>query len=616
MKLGLGLGLGLSRFVGSPSTTPSILPSTSVGSNSFIANWSPGVNNVAYYLRVANDAAYTDVLTDYNNLSVGNVTSYLVNNISGLHTYYYDVYAQLNKIIPPYIRKDSDYFAIIDCLYIDGHSNEIQNTLDSLVGLASPTKRYLVRIHPQGDGSPAHYNETNITGSGNIDLGAANFGDVYIDGNTVPTLQLGADDNMLINLIVTNADTFCVHYDNVTGASNSIIYNCHLLANGVTWALAGGLFTGQTLDVINSYVYSSNNVSANIHNNLLTGDDLGPMSYRFFNTTFITGDPATYKNIIYENRGSAQTADLIYITGGSCPSISVVNVSAGASETYDYIDPSANCTDKSFVDPSKNLTLTQLTTFLTDNPISFSQYSGTASATTTSEGTKPLDNKTTGTIAFAYSLQQLRTNYGGSLISTTTPGAPVATWYDQSGLTRDGSEANVTKQMIYTTNGLKLGIDGLSITKTPLTQLSLAVQLNIGTNYDLIFLFKKNTDICVMSGSNSPGIMNIDSNGLTYHFVPGGGGNVNTGGSLINLGDICILSIRRRGLSVSFYKNGVQFGTTKTLSSNEDKIVQYLLNDNAGDNTLAIGGEMCCFVNGVNSEIDAYIQTIVTRYSL
>ncbi len=62
---------------------------SSVTAVSFIANWSTASGATSYFLDVATDPSFTNFVSGYNNLNVGNVISY---NVSGLNcntTYYY-----------------------------------------------------------------------------------------------------------------------------------------------------------------------------------------------------------------------------------------------------------------------------------------------------------------------------------------------------------------------------------------------------------------------------------------------------------------------------------------------------------------------------------------------
>ncbi len=75
---------------------PVAAAATSVACNSFTANWAPATdaNHLAadilkYYLDVATDAAFTSIVSGYNGLDVGNVTTWNVTGLSTGTNYYY-----------------------------------------------------------------------------------------------------------------------------------------------------------------------------------------------------------------------------------------------------------------------------------------------------------------------------------------------------------------------------------------------------------------------------------------------------------------------------------------------------------------------------------------------
>jgi phosphodiesterase/alkaline phosphatase D-like protein len=80
------------------TTSAPIAPTSSGSSNltctSFNANWGATVGATAYYLDVATDANFgASILPGYNNLSIGNVTTYNVTGLTVNSTYYYRVRA-------------------------------------------------------------------------------------------------------------------------------------------------------------------------------------------------------------------------------------------------------------------------------------------------------------------------------------------------------------------------------------------------------------------------------------------------------------------------------------------------------------------------------------------
>lgn len=73
--------------------TPVATAASVIGFTNFTANWATSLGASAYFLDVATDAAFTSMVTGYNNLSVGGVTSYAVTGLSLNTTYYYRVRA-------------------------------------------------------------------------------------------------------------------------------------------------------------------------------------------------------------------------------------------------------------------------------------------------------------------------------------------------------------------------------------------------------------------------------------------------------------------------------------------------------------------------------------------
>lgn len=64
---------------------------TNISSNSFTANWQIANNATNYIIDIATDANFTNILTSYNNLSVGNTASYLIQNLEVETEYFYRV---------------------------------------------------------------------------------------------------------------------------------------------------------------------------------------------------------------------------------------------------------------------------------------------------------------------------------------------------------------------------------------------------------------------------------------------------------------------------------------------------------------------------------------------
>jgi hypothetical protein len=76
-----------------PPAAPTALGATGVTSNAFTANWSAVSGATGYRLDVSTNSAFSNFLSGYNNLDVGNVTNRTVTGLSPLTMYYYRVRA-------------------------------------------------------------------------------------------------------------------------------------------------------------------------------------------------------------------------------------------------------------------------------------------------------------------------------------------------------------------------------------------------------------------------------------------------------------------------------------------------------------------------------------------
>jgi hypothetical protein len=72
---------------------PGAAPATAIAITGFTANWVANPAAVNYFLDVATDPGFSNLVSGYANLSVGNVSSFLVTGLTGGTTYYYQVRA-------------------------------------------------------------------------------------------------------------------------------------------------------------------------------------------------------------------------------------------------------------------------------------------------------------------------------------------------------------------------------------------------------------------------------------------------------------------------------------------------------------------------------------------
>ena len=72
---------------------PVAIAATNITTSSFNANWDPSATATGYYLDVATNADFINILSDYSNLNAGNVTTLPINGLSGGTIYYYRIRA-------------------------------------------------------------------------------------------------------------------------------------------------------------------------------------------------------------------------------------------------------------------------------------------------------------------------------------------------------------------------------------------------------------------------------------------------------------------------------------------------------------------------------------------
>lgn len=74
-------------------STPTATAASNITQTSFFANWNIANGATTYYLDVSANSGFSSFVTGYNNLNVGNATTYSVTNLSLTTTYYYRVRA-------------------------------------------------------------------------------------------------------------------------------------------------------------------------------------------------------------------------------------------------------------------------------------------------------------------------------------------------------------------------------------------------------------------------------------------------------------------------------------------------------------------------------------------
>lgn len=115
-----------SQRTGAPPSDPVATAATNIGLDGFTANWNASTGVAGYYLDVATDAGFVNLITGYSNRYVGNVLTYAIRGLSVNTTYYYRVRATdahailsnysntittLTKITPPVTVAGSGIFS-------------------------------------------------------------------------------------------------------------------------------------------------------------------------------------------------------------------------------------------------------------------------------------------------------------------------------------------------------------------------------------------------------------------------------------------------------------------------------------------------------------------------
>ncbi len=181
-------GAYIARFTDGSFTSAVAVPSaksaTNLGLTSFRANWRPVRGASTYYLDVARDNTFSDIVAGWNNVSVGNVTNYTVNSgLTSATTYYYRVRVQTGAGLSPNsntIQLNTNNFILAnieeDYLYFFGENPATQITNTITTGSVNPiniegaTIR-ISNVYVSDEDVLGFTNQNGITGSWNVTTG-------------------------------------------------------------------------------------------------------------------------------------------------------------------------------------------------------------------------------------------------------------------------------------------------------------------------------------------------------------------------------------------------------------------------------------------------------------
>ena len=118
----------------SAPATPNLYEITDadITSNSFTAKWDSASNATKYYLDVATDSSFANMLTGYSNKDIGNVTEYKVDGLTTGTTYYYRVRSANNAgqslsstvrtVVPEYKKLPSPKLSYENTVVVGGET--------------------------------------------------------------------------------------------------------------------------------------------------------------------------------------------------------------------------------------------------------------------------------------------------------------------------------------------------------------------------------------------------------------------------------------------------------------------------------------------------------------
>jgi hypothetical protein len=155
-------------------SAPTANNATGISTTSFTANWNSVPGATGYYLDVSTDAGFSSFVPGYNNLNVGNVTSYNVSGLTTCGTYYYRVRAyntcgiSANSNIVSVNIPCCDFINVISATYFDdcGTPIDITSSFFSCNGQSYCTEVIDYMFYGGCSASPHVINVTYTCGSG------------------------------------------------------------------------------------------------------------------------------------------------------------------------------------------------------------------------------------------------------------------------------------------------------------------------------------------------------------------------------------------------------------------------------------------------------------------
>lgn len=642
-----GLGLSLSKGGNGGSGSPPAAPTATFANKTpyaFDLTWTAGSNNTGtYFVNASTDSLFATKLGIYDNLLVNGLLEN-ISGLSGLHQYYAQVRAALNKVVPPTLR--TSWYATVNATWIDGNSGEIQNAINSITDASSvkwykvaltPGKVYnehLIQMIPYADLYVPSTTTVSYTGSTDVnqDLIYSGGNNMIFGGGTLTRTTDGSG----------TPDKHCYpirYWHNVVG--DFIVDNMTLNGLGTNSASAIEIETtnpGGRVFVTNSTLYSQVHDGVNVH-----GFAGGAGQTFFINCSIHSGSPfpTIFFSIAYG--AGASPYDYVYVQG--CTMDSFANNNSGGG-VFVYIDPTTTWDHSTtyFNDPTKLLTTAQFTTFITGGGAYYlSDWSNIVSVITASEGNNDLDNITIGTIFGAWDTKyQLRSAVAATL-TLDKAGTPQTFAYpvdqvavdtfrgvgtvrgkvlpDLSGNGYDFSNVTTgSTQSEYKKDDIISGIP--SLVSIAGTVLKTAAYHDVGINVDVVCVVNIQTVLMLLAGSPS-GKANAafyQANGGTLFGVELNNNLFNIANHAIARNANVVLRLKMRGAfsgaTMTLNINGVLITPVTSAFTTQELIFDNLFNDESGTQGILKFARVVCFTNAVDSEIAAFEQKCISTYSI
>ena len=404
-----GSDLSLTTVVTAPTATAA----SSITATTLSANWGSVSGATKYYLDVATDNVFGSFVSGYNNLDVGNVTTYGVSSLSANTTYYYRVRG-----------------------FNSNGTSINSNTITVLTAPSTPTATAASSVVQTS--MSANWNSVSGATGYKLDVSTDNAFGSFISGFN--NLDAGNVTTKSVTSLTANTTYYYrvrAYNSSATGSSSNTITQATLpnapstptpsSASSITapsfsanWSASGGA-TGYRLDVstsngFGSFVAGFNNLDvSNVTTYSVTGLSANTTYYyrvRAYNTGGTSGSSSTISQLTAPTAPTANAASSVATTSLTA------NWSAATGATGYRLDVSTSNSFGSFVSGFNSLDVSNVTTY---------SVTGLSGNTTYYYRVRAYNTGGTGTSS-------------STITQTTAPSTPTAT--SASNITTTGFSAN------------------------------------------------------------------------------------------------------------------------------------------------------------------------------